>query len=446
MMVWPFRAILLVGVSALAGLSAESGTLQVGAAKIDITPSADAALPMSGYADRKEGFKGIHDHIYARAMVVSDGAKLAAIVTWELIGVPTAVWEALSQRIAQETGIAVECQLIAAVHDHSAPAPFGMYGNDSPKSAVYTKQVEDASVEAVRRAKENLQPAKIGIGTGKAYVNINRREYSSEGGWWLGYNPEGPSDKTVTVIRFDTPSGKPIALLINYSVHAVVMGGENYQISGDLAGTTSRYVENYYRGEPEDAPRSDAGAAIQLRPQETSDKVVALWTSGAAGDQNPISLARGSDFTMVDALGRILGEETVRVAATIHTTDQARVWGKQLVFTCPGRKLEPGPVPRKKYSWEDSDPVSIRLSLLLINDIGLAGVSGEVMTMIGEHLKRQSPLSHTVIVTHADGSSGYIPDDAGFEQVSYEITTSRLSPSCAENAIVNGFLKLMEQR
>jgi hypothetical protein len=94
MMVWLFRAILLVGVSALAGLSAESGTLQVGTAKIDITPSADAALPMSGYADRKEGFKGIHDHIYARAIVVSDGAKLAAIVTWELIGVPTAVWEA----------------------------------------------------------------------------------------------------------------------------------------------------------------------------------------------------------------------------------------------------------------------------------------------------------------------------------------------------------------
>ena len=114
--------------------------------------------------------------------------------------------------------------------------------------------------------------------------------------------------------------------------------------------------------------------------------------------------------------------------------------------TASRRKLEPGPVPRKKYSWEDSDPVSIRLSLLLINDIGLAGVSGEVMTMIGEHLKRQSPLSHTVIVTHADGSSGYIPDDAGFEQVSYEITTSRLSPGCAENAIVNGFLKLMEQR
>ena len=446
MTVSPFRAILLIGASLLPAFAAESGRLQAGAAKVDITPAADAALPMSGYADRKEGFKGIHDHIYARAIVLSDGVRVAAIVAWELIGVPNTVWEVLSQRIARETGIPVEYLLLAAVHDHSAPAPFGMYGNDSPKSASYTKQVEDATVEAIRKAKESLQPAKIGIGTGRAYANINRREYSPDGGWWLGYNSEGPSDKTVTVIRFDALSGKPIALLINYSVHAVVMGAENYQISGDLAGATSRYVENYYRGKPEDTPRSDAGAAIQLRAEETTEKVVALWTSGAAADQNPISLARGSDFTMVDALGKILGQEAVRVAAAIHTTDRVRIWGKQQVVTCPGRRLEPGPLPRKEYKWEDSDRVSIRLGLLMINDIALAGVSGEVMTMIHQHLKKESPFSRTVMVTHTNGSSGYIPDDAAFEQVSYEITTSRLKPGCAENAIVNGFLNLMEQR
>jgi neutral ceramidase len=307
--IMPVRAMLIMGVSLVVAFVAESATLQAGAAKVDITPSAGTALPMSGYADRKEGFKGIHDHIYARAIVFGDGAKLAAVVGWELIGVPSAVWEETSQRIAREAGIPAEYLILCAMHDHSAPAPFGMYGNDSPKSAAYTKQVEDATVEAIRKAKENLQPAKIGIGTGRAYVNINRREYSRENGWWLGYNPDGPSDKTLTVIRFDALSGKPVALLINYAVHAVVMGGENYQVSGDLAGATSRYVENYYRGKPEDAPRDDAGAAIQLRPEETSENVVALWTSGAAGDQNPISLARGSDFTMVDSLGRILGLE-----------------------------------------------------------------------------------------------------------------------------------------
>jgi hypothetical protein len=148
---------------------------------------------------------------------------------------------------------------------------------------------------------------------------------------------------------------------------------------------------------------------------------------------------------MVDALGKILGEEAVRVAGAIHTTDQAKIWGKQQVVTCPGRKVEPGPLPRKEYKWEDSDPVSIRLSLLMINDIALAGVSGEVMTMIHERLKNTSTSSHTVMVTHANGSSGYIPGDAAFEQISYEITTSRLKPGCAESAIVGGFLNLMQQ-
>lgn len=312
MPIWPLRATLLMGTSLLLTLAAESGTLEAGAAKVDITPSADAALAMSGYADRKGGFMGIHDHIYARAIVLGDGSRVAAAVTWELIGVPNAVWEGLSQRIARETAIPSEYLLLCAVHDHSAPAPFGMYGNDSPKSAAYTKQVEDATVEVIRKARENLQPAKIGIETGKAYVNINRREYSPDTGWWLGYNPEGPSDKTVTVISFDALSGKPIALLINYAVHAVVMGAENYQTSGDLAGATSRYVENHYRGKADDIPRGDAGPAIQRRPEETSENVVALWTSGAAGDQNPISLARGSDFTTVESLGKILGEGSTR--------------------------------------------------------------------------------------------------------------------------------------
>jgi len=444
--IWPVRAILLMGTSLLLAAAAESGTLEAGAAKVDITPSADAGLIMSGYADRKEGFKGVHDHIYARAIVLGDGSRLATLVASELIGVPDPVWEELSQRIARETGIPSEYLLLCAVHDHSAPAPFGMYGNDSPKSAAYTKQVEDATVAVIRKARENLQPAKIGIETGKAYVNINRREYSPDTGWWLGYNPEGPSNKTVTVIRFDAPSGKPIALLINYAVHAVVMGGENYQISGDLAGATSRYVEHYYRGKAADAPRSDAGVAIALRPEKTSESVVALWTSGAAGDQNPISLARGSDFTMVESLGKILGEEAVRVAGAIHATNQNRIWGKQQAIGCPGRMVEPGPLPRKEYKWQDSAPVSIRLSLLMINDIVLAGVSGEAMTMIHEHLKKESPFSHTVMVTHANGSSGYIPDDAAFDQVSYEITTTRLKPGCAENAIVNSFLQLIGQR
>jgi neutral ceramidase len=439
------RIVPLFVCSLLPVFAAETGTLQAGAAKVDITPAADAAIPMSGYANRTGGFQGIHDHIYARAIVLSDGTQQAAVVSWELIGVPTPVWEEVSRRVTNEAGIPSEYFLLTAVHDHSAPAPFGMYGNDSPKSAAYTKKLEDLTIEAIRQAKQNLQPAKIGIGTGKTYVNINRREYSPDTGWWLGYNADGPSDKTVTVIRIDALSSKPIALLVNYAVHVVVMGPENYQITGDLAGATSRYAENYYRGRRDEAPRGDAGAAIQLKPAEATDSVVALWTSGAAGDQNPISLARGSDFTLVDSLGKILGEESVRVAEGIHTTEHASITGKQQEITCPGRKVALGPLPRKDYTWEDADPVSIRLSLLKIGDIALAGVSGEVLTMINEHLKKETPSGHIVMVTHANGSSGYIPNDAAFAQVSYEITASHLKPGCADNGITTAFAKMMTQ-
>lgn len=439
-------SLVLLGATVLACSGAERGTLQAGAARVDITPPADAALPMSGYSGRQHGFEGIHDRIHVRAIVLYDGTRYAAIVVWELIGVPNPVWAETSERIAKQIGIPAENLLLAGVHDHSAPTPGGMYGKADPKSLAYTAKVEDATLEAVRQAKAKLQPARVGTGTGRAYVNINRREYSPDRGWVLGYNPEGPSDKTVAVVKFEALSGKPIALLINYPVHAVVMGPDNYQISGDLAGATSRFVEEHYR-RPDRTARGDLGTGLRLRPEEAAGEegMVAVWTSGAAGDQNPVSLARGTDFTMVDALGRILGEEAVRVASAIKTSPNARIWGAQEVITCPGRRLDPASRARKEFKFVDADPVSIRLGLLMINNIALAGVSGEVLIRIHQHLKQESPFNHTIMVTHANGSSGYIPDDAAFDQISYEITATRLKPGCAENAIVNGFLRLMER-
>jgi len=439
--------LLLFAASPWVSYGGPRGSLQVGAARVDITPAPDAALPMSGYAGRTQGFQRIHDRIYARAIVLSAGSSQAALVAWELIGVPNHVWEELSQRIAKELGIPQDHILLAAVHDHGAPSLAGMYGRTPPSPATisYTTKVENDAFEAVRQAKANLQPAQFGFGAGKAYVNVNRREYfPKDGWWWLGYNPEAPSDKTVAVLKFADMAGKPLALFINYPVHAVVMGPENLAVTGDLAGSTSRYVEQYYQGK---IPiRSDAGWELEVGPQEKAggEVPVALWTSGAAGDQNPITEDEGEDFTMVDGLGRILGEESVRVANRIQMmSPQASIETSQRVITCAGRRVAPGPTPRAAYTFEDAEPVSIRLSLLKINDVVLAGVSGEVFTRIDLHLKQESPFNHTVMVTHANGSSGYIPSDDAFDPISYENTASHLKPGCAEKGIVNGLLEMM---
>jgi hypothetical protein len=61
-------------------------------------------------------------------------------------------------------------------------------------------------------------------------------------------------------------------------------------------------------------------------------------------------------------------------------------------------------------------------------------------------LKEQSPLANTFVVTLANGmaNSGYIPNDAAFGALTFQVLGSRLKPGCAETAIVNGLLDLLQ--
>jgi hypothetical protein len=189
-----------------------------------------------------------------------------------------------------------------------------------------------------------------------------------------------------------------------------------------LPGATSRYVENEMGGE-----------------------VVAVWTSGAAGDQDPVYRV-GVRHEDTDALGLILGEEVLRVAKSIPTSPFAAIRGAQSTIHCAGRRpTRPGRQRDLKYEFAGADPVQIRLSLLMLNHIAFAGVSGEVLTNIGQRLMRESPFARTMMVTHCNGSSGYIPDDGAYERISYEIVTTRLQPGCAEDAIVRGLTAMMEE-
>jgi hypothetical protein len=131
---------------------------------------------------------------------------------------------------------------------------------------------------------------------------------------------------------------------------------------------------------------------------------------------------------LVDALGKVLGEAAVRASRNFETTAEARISGGQKVITCPGKTA----------------PVNIRLSMVRIGEVPLAGVSGEVLTPIYQRLLKQAP--GAVMITHANGSSGYIPDDATFPLGGYEPTTSRLQPGCAESAIVSGLMELMGRK
>src|SRR6187549_2264026 len=105
--------------------------LRVGAAKVDVTPSQNE-LPKNGY--------GVLDHLYARAIVVDNGAATAALVTVDAGGIAEPLWQAVSQSIVKDHGIPATHVLLTATHTHSAG---GQRGPD------YAQKI----VEAVRLAR-----------------------------------------------------------------------------------------------------------------------------------------------------------------------------------------------------------------------------------------------------------------------------------------------------
>jgi neutral ceramidase len=415
---------------------AEANGLRVGVAKVDITPTNLTNLNPMGYGT----FAGVHDPLFARVLIIDNGRNAAALVSLDLI--ETGGTLQVRERIQKELGIPVNHIIITASHDHSAPrlgkpTPGALTKHGGPEVDAYTNSVNDKIVAALKQAKASLQPTRLGLGTGTADVSVNRDLFTPQG-WRLGFNPNGPSDKTVWVLKFETPSGAPIAVLFNYAVHPVVTIDEQL-VSGDLAGAAEHYVEQHY-----------------------GDNVVALWTLGPAGDQNPkfsgTSLSgpaqagsapaqnkeqRPPTFDVMNAQGFMVGAEVVRVANLIQPTiSAAKVEADERVFSCP---LKEGINKLPTFKETQDSSVPIRLGLIMIDHIALATVSGEVVTNIYSHLKRASPLANTIMVTLANDRIGYIVDDATYDTSNFEVMAAPAKRGCAENGIINGLVDMINK-
>ena len=435
---------LLTAALIAAPASADSGigSLRVGAAKVDITP---AKLPPRS--------QGILDPLNARAIVLDNGMAKAALVSVDAGALSTQTWERLSARAERELGISRENFMLTATHTHSAPF-------------VRKDNYEDRIFEAVRKAAARLQPARMAFGTGTSWINVNRNIIDPKTRhWWEGPNYQGPSDKTVAVVRFETPAGAPIAVYYNYAVHPVITGNLD-MVSADIPGAASNYLEDSMGGD-----------------------AVAVWSSGASGDQNPIFFnqtyelrairikdyaARGQDISNAmppggegldrsnprvrmlleqqkkvnSALGLMLAEEVLHVMRDgLQRPDSSvAIDGAMKTVSCPGRKRLNEGRAGSAGSYEDAAPVPLTLSMLRVGDVTIGGVNAEVFNSIAQRFKRESPQKDTMMVTLTDGMapSGYIPDDAAYGQYTFEVLSSSLKPGCAEDAIVNGLLDLQQ--
>jgi len=296
---------MIVGFAAIGFLltcSSYAATLKAAVAKVDITPP--SGVPMYGFFDRIQKNKlstGTLDPLFARVLLLETGEKRLALVTLDLGRTfNEAELAIVRQEVKRAAGVSY--LIITASHTHSGPNLLDEYpGGRAPEwEASALRKISEAVSEAAGR----LVNARIGTGRGQVYIGYNRRQVHADGSvrmLWTnpGKQPTFPLDPTVLVLRVDDSQGKPLAVLVNYACHPVVLGSDNLKYSADFVGTMASTVE----------------AAFDHAP-------LTFYLQGGDGDINPYyattALSDGA-IAKRDWTGKELGEEAARVAKEVHT-------------------------------------------------------------------------------------------------------------------------------
>ena len=366
------------------------------------------------------------------------GTNKAATITCELVGLSTEFWDQVTSRIEKEIGIKKDFILLSSIHTHSGPST-NVYGDGkTPEVAAYVEELKGKLFAAVKEANSKLVDAKIGAGKGECLMNISRRAQDGKGNVTLGRNPYAPCDHEVGVIRVDDKTDNHIALLMNWPCHAVVLGPRNYQITSDWPGAAAKFTET-----------------------GLGNNLVAPVIIGASGDINPIygphmDFEANSSYVFgKDAIGEDLANVSMEVMKDVKTYPSGSISAVQRVISIQAKDRDnsKGLQPDRK----DDGTLKVRLSAVKIGNIVLTGVSGEVFNQISVEMRNLSPYRYTFMITHCNGSSGYLVTEDSYPTATqkgyedkyhpkggYEPGSTRAKTG-AEKAIIDNLLEMINE-
>jgi neutral ceramidase len=400
--------------------------LLAGVGRQNVTPKIGTEL--YGYFNRFDPSNGVHDPLWARAVVMRMARTTIALVSIEICVFRAREVAATRRAVATRCGLAPENVFVFATHSHAAPSSHDPSNWEQPLSDL----VADAVVEAY----QSLQPAKAGVGAGFLYgYNINRR--------WM----DRPADPAVGVIRIDTLNGQPLAVIGNYACHAVVLGSNNLLISGDWPGYASRLLED-----------------------ALGQSTVALFSQGGAGDVNPLTetvrqrLAAGhpvasiqelssyygygvqehpdtwtiderknGTFDEAETIARAYRDEVLRVWHAITPSEEAPLWVDRIVVNGTVDEDEP-PGEGLSNEYREQMPeikdgyVPLEVMLVGLGNTVIVGHPGETFSEDSIALRRvcqQMGYDYAMLFTYANGSYAYLPPENAFLEGGYEVSWPR---------------------
>ncbi len=448
----------------------QAAVFRAGAAAVEIAPEHFPVIVNGGFLAARA--TKLNDPIRAKGLVLDDGTTRLAIVVVDSCMMPRELLDRAKAIAREKTGIAIERILISATHTHSAPSVMGALG--TPPDTGYASTLPARIAAAIERAAANLEPARVGWGAiddpehtfcrrwirrpdrilddpfGRRTVRANMHP---------GYQnpdaiaPSGPVDPALTVLSVQSRSGRPIAVLANYSMH--YYGAE--PISADYYGRFANAL----------ARRIGAEAASLSHPVAP---FVAIMSQGTSGDQMWMDYGRPKKDPGLDAYADAVAATAERAYRSIayrdhvplamaETTlvlgrrlpDEARLaWARGVIAAMKDRDLPrtlPEVYAREAVYLHDEPRRELKLQAMRVGELGITAIPDEVFAITGLKLKAQNPFDLTMNIELANGSEGYIPPPEQHALGGYTTWPARTAglEVQAEPKIVAAVLKLLEQ-
>ena len=391
------------------------GEFHAGIAVRLVTP--DPLLPVSGGMGPSRPATQKAGELTVRALVLSDGKTIVAIVSADFLGFPAA----LGQRVRTLVhSIAPSNILIGATHTHSAPEAYGFPDGKGGTFAdlPYLDSVCVRMAEAINEALANIRPATLKIATGEAKGRIAYNYYA-----------ERLYDPRCHVIQCIAADGQPIATLVNYAIHPEVIGSKQALCSPDLIGPLYDRLR-------------EKGGGLGIFLNSAQGGMVTADNRRSDGKE-------ARDWAECVRIGNLLADEALRLVQSAPVQKNPKIANHTRTITFPVDSpdfravLAASPLSLSK---KDPTRISAQFNLLNLGNAQILTIPGEALPNIGFYLKRQMRGEHNLLFGLCNDAFGYMltrVDYASFKVYDY-ITRTSLGENTGEILIAEA-LKLIAE-
>lgn len=436
----------------------QAADLRAGAAAVDITPP--EGTPLAGYYSPRGATK-VLDPIFSKALVLEQGDTKVALVVCDLVSLPRHTVVAARRLIEEQTGIPGAHVMISATHTHTGPALVresafdSLVGANNDLGRRYTERLPELIAQSVAQAMTKLAPVRVSAVIGREETIAHNRRFHMRDGT-VSWNPRkqhpeivqpaGPIDPEVGIIDLSTPEAKPVAVYVNYALHADTVGGS--AISADFPGVLSRLLAEF-RG-PELVTIFANGCCGNINHRNIG------WSDPQHGPHEARRLGTalaGAVCAAWPKLKPLAG--SLRVRSTIVKLPLTPITDDDIAQANDVLKRinEPKTTFLEKVKAfqvldvkaRNGKPWEVEVQVVALGDqVAWVSLPGEIFVELGLAIKKDSPFPVTLLAELANGSIGYIPNQAAYPQGNYEVVSARCAAGSGE-LLVDAALKLLRE-